>query len=117
MRERLNSGTVRSLPRQIKVPSYDRAAVTPGIVHLGLGAFHRGHQAAYIGRCLSAGGTDWGIIGASLRSPETRDALAPQDWLYTLSVRSNAGEILEVIGSIVSVLVAPEDPSDLLNAM
>lgn len=98
-------------------PAYARANVRPGIVHLGLGAFHRAHQAVFVDDCLAAGETGWGIIGASLRSPDTRDALAPQDGLYTLLVRDGKSEDLRVIGSILSTLVAPENPGALLDAM
>jgi fructuronate reductase len=102
---------------EVSRPSYDRAEVRPGIVHLGLGAFHRAHQAAIVDDCLNAGDLGWGIVGASLRSADTRDALSPQDGLYTLSVAGASGETLRVVGSIVSCLVAPEDPAALLDAM
>jgi fructuronate reductase len=117
MGERLSNATLRSLPPATKTPAYDRAAVTPGIVHLGLGAFHRAHQAVYVDDCLGAGETGWGIVGASLRNPETRDALGPQDGLYTLAIRSGEKEDLRVVGSIMSLLVAPESPEALLDAM
>ncbi|MCA0047844.1 mannitol dehydrogenase family protein [Mesorhizobium sp. B283B1A] len=115
--KRLSATTVQALPASVAPPSYDRSRVTPGIVHLGVGAFHRAHQAAYVDDCLTAGETDWGIIGVSLRSPDTRDALAPQDGLYTLAVRSSGEEELRVIGSIGSMLVAPEDPGAVLAAL
>ncbi len=99
------------------MPSYERSRVRPGLVHLGVGAFHRCHQAVYVDDCLAAGQTEWGIVGASLRSPDTRDALMPQDGLYTLAVRDGSGEALRVIGSIVSLLVAPEAPALLLDAL
>jgi len=114
---RLSDGTLRSLPGAVLVPAYDRHGVAPGIVHLGVGAFHRAHQAAYVDACLSDGETGWGIIGVSLRSPDTRDALAPQDGLYTLAIRDSAGEQLQVVGSIQSLLVAPEDPGAVLAAL
>jgi fructuronate reductase len=117
MVERLSNRTLKGLPAAVQRPAYDRAAVTPGIVHLGLGAFHRAHQAVYVDDCLGAGDTGWGIVGASLRSPDTRDALEPQDGLYTLAVRSGETESLRVVGSIVSLLVAPESPAALLDAM
>ena len=100
-----------------KVPAYDRSRVTPGIVHLGIGAFHRAHQAVYVDDCLAAGDTSWGIIGASLRSPATRDALEPQNGLYTLAVRGQEQEQLRVIGSIVDLKVAPEAPEELLATL
>jgi len=117
MTERLSDRRLAGLPPSVARPAYDRSRVTPGIVHLGVGAFHRAHQAVYVDDCLAAGETGWGIVGASLQSPATRDALAPQDGLYTLAVRGSDGEKLRVVGSIRSVLVAPPDPAALLDAM
>ncbi|MDX8502571.1 mannitol dehydrogenase family protein [Mesorhizobium sp. VK4C] len=117
MNSRLSNATIAELPGAIAIPRYDRGAVTPGIVHLGVGAFHRAHQAAYVDACLADGEADWGIVGVSLRSPDTRDALAPQDGLFTLAIRDSAGEQLQVIGSILSLLVAPEDPGAVLAAL
>ncbi|MGT2464871.1 mannitol dehydrogenase family protein [Mesorhizobium atlanticum] len=117
MNGRLSNATIAKLPAEVRVPSYDRNSVTPGIVHLGVGAFHRAHQAAYVDACLADGESNWGIVGVSLRSPDTRDALEPQDGLYTLAIRDSAGEQLQVIGSIQSLLVAPEDPSAVLAAL
>lgn len=114
---RLSTDTIQALAASATVPAYDRSRIAPGIVHLGVGAFHRAHQAAYVDDCLAAGETDWGIIGVSLRSADTRDALAPQDGLYTLAVRSSGEEELRVIGSIGSMLVAPEDPGAVLAAL
>ncbi|MBZ6076623.1 mannitol dehydrogenase family protein [Microvirga puerhi] len=116
MGNRLNLAALASLPEEIARPSYDRRNISPGIVHLGVGAFHRAHQAAYTDAVL-ADDPRWGIVTASLRSPDTRDALNPQDGLYTLSVRSEAGETLRVIGSILRVIVAPEALDDLIAAM
>lgn len=115
--DRLSDGTLRSLPNQVSVPAYDRDDIAGGIVHLGVGAFHRAHQAAYVDDCLAAGERDWGIVGVSLRSADTRDALAPQDGLYALAIRDSGGESLRVIGSIQSMLVAPEDPGAVLAAL
>jgi fructuronate reductase len=113
----LSEATLEKLPDVVKRPSYDRSAVRPGIVHLGLGAFHRAHQAVFVDECLRSGAMEWGIIGASLRRPETRDALARQDWLYTLCTREGDKEQLGVVGSIVDILVAPEAPEALLAMM
>ncbi|NPD16497.1 mannitol dehydrogenase family protein [Xinfangfangia sp. D13-10-4-6] len=106
-----------ALPEDIIRPAYDRAAVTPGIVHLGIGAFHRAHQAVFIDDCLGRGETGWGIIAASLRSRDTRDAIAPQDQLYTYCERNGESESLRVIGSILETIVAPEDPARLIAAL
>lgn len=117
MSNRLSSSTLPDVPPGVARPGYDRRAVTRGILHLGLGAFHRAHQAVFVDDCLAAGESEWGILGASLRSADTRDALAPQDGLYTLAVRDGSGEKLRVIGSILETLVAPEDPAALLDAL
>ena len=96
MRSRLSDKVLPSIS-EAKVPAYDRSRIAPGIVHLGIGAFHRAHQAVYVDDCLAAGDTGWGIIGASLRSPATRDALEPQNGLYTLAVRGQEQEQLRVV--------------------
>ena len=115
--KRLAQATLAQLPAAVARPRYDRAEVRTGIVHLGVGAFHRAHQAVFADDCLTAGATDWGITAASLRSAATRDALAPQDGLYTLALRENDRQALRVIGSIGQTLVAPEGPGALLAAM
>ena len=114
---RLGAAALASLPASVARPNYDRAAVATGIVHLGIGAFHRAHQAVYTDDVLAAGDLRWGILGASLRSPDTRDALVPQDGLYSLAVRDSDGERLRVIGAIRDVLVAPQAPAALIEAL
>ncbi|OQW52968.1 mannitol dehydrogenase family protein [Candidatus Raskinella chloraquaticus] len=116
-RPRLSDATLARLPGDVERPRYDRRTVRPGIVHLGVGAFHRAHQAVATEAVLNAGAGEWGITAASLRSADTRDALMPQDGLYTVSVREPAGERLQVIGAISDVLVAPHSPQRLLAAM
>ncbi|WEJ13649.1 mannitol dehydrogenase family protein [Sinorhizobium prairiense] len=113
---RLSRKTIDRLPHTVKRPDYDLGPVTVGIVHLGIGAFHRAHQAAYTDALLSEN-PSWGICGVSLRSPETRDALQPQDGLYTLAVQDGEGSDLSVIGSVVELLCAPEDPEAVLRRM
>jgi fructuronate reductase len=115
--KRLSAATLGALPPDVTRPRYDRSAVATGIVHLGIGAFQRAHQAMYTEAAIAAGDRHWGIVGASLRSPAVRDQLQPQDGLYTLSVRGADGEKLQVIGAIKDVLVAPEDPAALLRAL
>ncbi|WP_442582967.1 mannitol dehydrogenase family protein [Mesorhizobium sp. ASY16-5R] len=112
-RGRLGNAVLAGI-RAAATPAYDRSAVAEGIVHLGVGAFHRAHQAVYVDDCLAAGERDWGIAGVSLRSSDTRDALAPQDGLYTIAVRDGSEDALRVIGSLKSLLVAPEDPEAVL---
>ena len=114
---RLSNASLNRLPRHIRRPGYDRTRVKPGIVHLGIGAFHRAHQAVVIDDLLASGATDWGIVGASLRSADTYDALAPQDCLYTVAVRSGAGTEHRIIGSVLSTEVAKENPAQLIARM
>jgi fructuronate reductase len=114
---RLNTDTLAALPQEIRRPHYDRAALETGIVHIGLGAFHRAHQAVYTDDALNREPGSWGICGVSLRSPDTRDALAPQDGLYTVAIRDAGGERLRVVGSVTETLVAPENPATVLDRL
>lgn len=114
---RLNDAALKGLPAEVAVPGYDRAQVKAGVVHLGIGAFHRAHQAVVFDDALKSGDLRWGVLGASLRSPGVRDQLNPQDGLYTLVVRDGAEEHLRVIGAGRGVLVGPEDPAALVAAM
>lgn len=88
-------------------PAYDPAALDIGVVHFGPGAFHRAHQAAYFD-ALAAKDPRWGICGVSLHSAGVRDALKPQDGLYTLAIL-DAEISYRIIGSMREVLVGPED--------
>ncbi|MBV9704758.1 MAG: mannitol dehydrogenase family protein [Methylobacteriaceae bacterium] len=117
MTNRLSAACLAALPEEVARPTYDRGKLDVGVVHLGVGAFHRAHQAVYTEAALAAGDRRWGILGASLRSADTRDALRPQEFLYTLAERDAAGERLQVIGALRDVMVAPEDPGRLLETM
>ena len=114
---RLSEDGLSRLPADVAVPGYDRAQVKTGVVHLGIGAFHRAHQAVVFDDALASGDLRWGVLGASLRSPGVRDQLNPQDGLYTLVVRDGSDERLRVIGAGRGVLVGPEDPATLVAAM
>jgi fructuronate reductase len=113
---RLSTATLHGLPRSVARPSYDRTVLHTGIVHLGVGAFHRAHQAVYTEAVLAAGDKRWGIVGASLRSADTRDALGPQDCLYAVNQRGNA-DAFAIIGSVLGLLVAPEDPAAVISTL
>ena len=113
---RLSQNSLATLAAGIKAPAYDRGAVKPGIVHLGIGAFHRAHMAVYVDDLLE-NDPSWGIVGASLRRPDTKEALEPQDGLYTIAVRDAAGTHPRVIGSILSVMDANSQREDLLALM
>lgn len=86
-------------------------------MHLGLGAFFRAHGAIYVAEAMATSGGDWGIVGVSLQSPGTRDRLRPQDWAYTALELGPDGERPQVVTVLRDVLVAPEDPAAVLNAM
>jgi len=88
-----------------------------GIVHLGVGAFFRAHGAVYIQEAMARFGGDWGVIGVSLRSPTVRDLLATHDFAYTAVETSQHGMKLQIIEAISDILVAPEAPRAVLDAM
>ncbi|AXH97796.1 mannitol dehydrogenase family protein [Ornithinimicrobium avium] len=102
-------------------PAYDRSRLTPGIVHFGVGGFHRAHQAVYLDTLMNAGtALDWGIVGVGTMPGDVRmkEALAAQDHLYTLVVKHPDGTLEpRVIGSIVDYLFAPDDPGAVLERL
>ena len=101
---RLSLATLQTLPAGIARPAYDVHAVDVGIVHLGIGAFHRAHQAIYTDDALASSGGRWGICGVSLRSADVRERMAPQDGLYTSIEKSPQGLRRRVVGSVREVL-------------
>jgi fructuronate reductase len=105
---RLNAVSFPAAIPGVALPAYDRDKVSVGVVHFGPGAFHRAHQAFYFDQLL-AKDPRWGISAVSLKSPGVRDALQPQDGLYTLA-QLDTETTFRIVGSIVEVLVAPEDP-------
>lgn len=117
---RLSPDMLATLPADVQRPGFDRAALSVGIVHLGIGAFHRAHQAVVNDAAIPAGGDmGWGICGVSLRQPDTRDALQPQQGLYALALRDadaqgQPRQRLQVVGSVLELRVAPEDPGTVL---
>ncbi|GAB2683795.1 mannitol dehydrogenase family protein [Kribbella swartbergensis] len=117
----LSSKVLDALGNEVGVPSYDRTAVRPGIVHFGVGGFHRAHQAMYLDRLMNDGkALDWGIVGVGVLPQDRRmyDVLTAQDHLYTLVVKYPDGTLEpRVIGSIVDYLFAPDDPSAVLDRL
>lgn len=114
---RLNSATLDQLPASVARPGYDRQGQASGIVHFGIGAFHRAHQAVYTDDALGRGERDWLITGVSLRSANVADQLNPQNGLYLANVRSAAGDAFRVIGSVAKVLVAAQVPEAVVAAI
>jgi len=115
--KRLSNDTIGALPEIVAAPSYDRSIVKSGVVHLGIGAFHRAHQAVVFEAALESGDLRWGITGASLRSAGVRDEMNPQDGLYTVVTRDGSGDSLKVMGVVREVLAAPENPEALVERL
>jgi mannitol 2-dehydrogenase len=117
----LDSTTLPSLPPAVSRPSYDRSRVRTGIVHIGVGGFHRSHQAMYVDRLLEGGqAQEWGICGVGVLPSDRRmaEVMAAQDGLYTLVVKHADGSLdARVVGSIVEYLLAPDDPEAVVERM
>ncbi|PXX97245.1 mannitol dehydrogenase family protein [Halomonas sp. LBP4] len=118
---RLNNANLGRLAPEVATPRYDRGAVTPGIVHFGVGGFHRAHQAMYLDEMMNRGeALDWGIVGVGVMPGDRRmqEALAAQDHLYTLVVKHPDGRREpRVIGSMIDYLFAPDDPEAVIARM
>ena len=114
----LNRANLAALRPPIQVPAYDPATVTPGIVHLGLGGFHRAHMARYTHELMERdpGAREWGIAGAGIQPADKRmrESLGPQDWLYTLVEREGEQEKVAVIGALTEMIYAGEDSTEVL---
>jgi fructuronate reductase len=113
---RLSAAAIAGLPQRVRRPDYPFPQRS-GILHLGLGAFHRAHQAVYTDDAMAAGARDWGITGVSLRSTQVREQLQPQGGLYTVTQSGNDGHEIRLIGAIREALVAPQDPRAVIEAL
>lgn len=117
---RLSAATLHNLPPDVQVPTYDRSLLEQSIVHIGVGGFHRAHQAVYLDDLLHQPDSDaFGICGVGLLPQDSRmgEVLRSQDYLYTVVTRSAAGDQARVIGSIVNYLHAPTDPEAVIECM
>ncbi|GAB5460660.1 mannitol dehydrogenase family protein [Hoeflea alexandrii] len=117
---KLANATLANLPDPVQRPLYDRSALSPGIVHVGLGNFHRAHQAWYLHRLMQQGhALDWAIIGAGVRSYDAamRERLVAQDCLTTLIELDPAGTSAEVVGSMIDYLSIEDGNGPLIAAM
>lgn len=117
----LEPGVLAGLPDSLAVPSYDRSGLTAGIVHFGVGGFHRAHQAMYLDRLMNAGKAhDWAICGVGVLPGDARmkQVMDSQGCLYTLVVKHPDGTREgRVIGSIIEYLFAPDDPEAVIEKM
>ena len=118
---RLTEQSLSSLHPDVSVPSYDRAGLTTGVVHLGVGGFHRAHEAMYLDRLLEAGGDpSWSVCGVGTLPADRamQEALEPQGCLYTLVLKGTDGSVRpRVIGSIARYLHAPADPETVVATL
>lgn len=114
---RLSQATLERIPREVERFGYDRHAQAVGIVHFGIGAFHRAHQAWYTDRAMDGGDRDWMIAGVSLRSPAVAEQLNPQGGLYTVVERSSGGSRARLVGAVREVIVAPRDPAAVVTRL
>ncbi|WPU10304.1 mannitol dehydrogenase family protein [Pseudarthrobacter oxydans] len=117
----LQTRALAGLPASLAVPAYDRASLTAGIVHFGVGGFHRAHQAMYLDRLMNEGkALDWAICGVGVLPGDARmkQVMDSQDCLYTLVVKNPDGTREgRVIGSIIEYLFAPDDPESVIEKM
>ena len=117
----LRADTLASHGDRVPVPGYDRARVTTGVVHVGVGGFHRAHQAMYHDRLMNEGkALDWGICGVGVMPADRRmdEVLAAQDGLYTLVEKhADGSREARVIGSVTEHLLAPDDPDAVIERM
>ncbi len=118
---RITQSNLSQLSETVSCPTYDRSKVSAGIVHIGVGGFHRAHQAWYLHKLMEEGKAfEWGICGVGLREGDRRIAeiLKKQDYLYSLIKKHPDGNIeTEVIGSIVDYLLGPDDPQSVIHKM
>lgn len=117
----LSNSSLPGMAAPVAVPSYDRTKLTAGIVHFGVGGFHRAHQAMYLDRLMNAGlAHDWAICGVGVLPGDARmkQVMDSQDCLYTLVVKNPDGSReARVIGSIIEYLFAPDDPEPVIEKM
>jgi fructuronate reductase/mannitol 2-dehydrogenase len=114
----LTDAALGGISGRVETPDYDRKRLCPSIIHIGVGAFHRAHQAVYLDDLAGVGG-EWGERGVGML-PQDRtmaDALIPQNGLYTTLVRSAERDRARVIGSLLDFLLAPDQPETVLAAL
>ena len=116
----LSNATLPKLPSDVKIPNYDRSKLTAGIVHIGLGNFHRAHQSWYLHRLMQKGqALDWAIIGAGVKEFDKaqRQKLLAQDFLTTLVELSPDSRSVEVVGSMIDYVPIEADNGALIAQM
>ena len=114
----LSEATLARHARRLAVPTYDRWSLTPSVVHIGVGVFHRSHQAVYFDDLAELGiSRDWGLVGVGLHRRAMGEALAAQDGLYTVVARGDQGVSARVVGVMGRYLFAPDNPAAVVAAL
>ncbi|MEU4619789.1 mannitol dehydrogenase family protein [Actinoplanes sp. NPDC023801] len=113
---RLDRGALSSLPAAAR-PAVEPGSVRPGIVHLGLGAFHRAHQAVFTEAAVAASGGQWGIVGVAPRSREILDKLREQDGLYSVLTVGDGEDRARAVGILAGFGHAAGDPYGVVAAI
>ena len=101
---RLSRSLLPGLPPSVRKPQYDRESLKIGMAHIGVGAFHRCHQAEFIDDMLEARFGPWGVMGVNLTAPSLADILDPQDCLYSRTLRQDARVETRIIGALRQVI-------------
>ncbi len=114
----LTEAHLRDLPDAVGVPGYDRAALRPGVVHIGVGGFHRAHQAVYFDEIARRGlSTDWGLTGVGLHRPQMGEVMRAQDCLYLVVERGSRGVDARVVAVMGRYLFGPQEREAVLDAL
>ncbi|MFN2561441.1 MAG: mannitol dehydrogenase family protein [Jatrophihabitans sp.] len=101
----------------VSFPSYDRDSLVPAVVHLGVGGFHRAHQAVYFDHLAASGCSEWGVVGVGISRPELGEVLEAQDHLFLVVERQGDRSRARVVGSMVDYLLLADDPAAVTERM
>lgn len=108
------NGRTRPVRTHVGFPAYDRSALSPAVVHLGVGGFHRAHQSVYFDELANRGVSDWGVVGVGIRRPEMREVLLAQDNLFTVVQRGHGDSRARVVGVMVEYLLLADESASVL---
>src|SRR5580658_4722851 len=101
---RLSRRLLPELPGSARRPQYDRDKLTIGMAHIGVGAFHRCHQAEFVDDMLEAQFGPWGVLGVNLKAPRLADLIAPQDCLYSRTLKEDTRAETRIIGALIQAI-------------
>lgn len=113
----LSDATLHRLPEAVSVPDYDRSALVPSVVHIGVGGFHRAHQAVYLDELARTGESGWGLVGVGMHSPQVGEVLAAQDRLYLVVERGAEQDSARAVGAMTRYLLAAHEAEAVLDVL